>query len=461
MKTYDAVVVGAGMAGSTAALRLTQLGQDVALLDAAEDPSAGGNTALSGGGLHIARLSLDSKPARLLRRMVYAPSGNLREDLAEALAENAARAFTWLLDQGAEFEPESPGDIAYHFAPHRHLDDVHAWPGRGPQRVLQLLQQRFRDAGGEVISGTRARGLTRLPDGRLELTSETGATLRAKSVVLCDGGFQANLELRRRFYGPSSDKIFLRGNVYGRGDGLLMGESLGAKLSNTEWFYGHCLHRDVLHNDRLWPWPGLDELLTDGGILVDVHGHRLTDEGLGGPHAGNVVTRLDDPLSTFVVLDEELWAQSDEVVWGHLATNTELTARGATIHRGANAAAVAAEAGIDPVELDKTVAEYNAAVEAGTADELPTPRTGKSSPLGGGFIAVPLIPGITHSMGGLVITPGGQVVDTSDEPIPGLYAAGPTGTGPHGAYFGGLATALVQALLAAESITSVRQPENA
>jgi fumarate reductase flavoprotein subunit len=148
-------------------------------------------------------------------------------------------------------------------------------------------------------------------------------------------------------------------------------------------------------------------------------------------------------------------------VWGHLATNTELTARGATIYRGADAAAVAAESGIDPVMLGKTIAEYNAAVEAGTAAELPVPRTGKSKPLSGGLLAVPLIPGITHSMGGLVITPGGQVVDTSDEPIPGLFAAGPTAAGPHGAYFGGLATALIQALLAAESITSVRQPGNA
>jgi glycine/D-amino acid oxidase-like deaminating enzyme len=79
VKSHDAVVVGAGMAGSAAALRLAQLGQDAALLDAAADPSAGGNTALSGGGLHIARLSLDSKPARLLRRisLAVAPTNDI------------------------------------------------------------------------------------------------------------------------------------------------------------------------------------------------------------------------------------------------------------------------------------------------------------------------------------------------------------------------------------------------
>jgi fumarate reductase flavoprotein subunit len=454
LKTYDVVVVGAGISGSVAALRLAQGRRSVALLDAADDPSAGGNTALSGGGLHIARLSLDAKPARLLRRMLYAPAGVVREELAEAMANNAARAFAWLIDQGAQFEPESPGDIAYHFAPHRHLDNVHAWPDRGPQRILQLLQERCRAAGGKVLGGVRARELTREPGGELTVVTEEGNRVSADAVVLADGGFQANVELRRRFLGPSSDQIFLRANTYGRGDGLLMAESLGAQLSNTELFYGHCLHRDVVHNDRLWPWPALDELLTDGGILVDRLGHRITDEGLGGPAAANVVARLADPLSTFVIVDERLWQHADEVVWGHLATNRELTARGATILRGADAPDLADDAGIDPAGLQATMVEYNRALEADKGASLPVPRTGSSAPLTGELLALPLIPGITHSLGGAVVDRCGEVLDTNNEPIPGLYAAGPTGTGPHGAYFGGLATGLIQGMLAAETITA-------
>jgi predicted lipid-binding transport protein (Tim44 family) len=45
-------------------------------------------------------------------------------------------------------------------------------------------------------------------------------------------------------------------------------------------------------------------------------------------------------------------------------------------------------------------------------------------------------------------------LDANNAPSPGLYAAGPTGTGPHGAYFGGLATGLIQGMLAAESINA-------
>jgi FAD binding domain len=72
----------------------------------------------------------------------------------------------------------------------------------------------------------------------------------------------------------------------------------------------------------------------------------------------------------------------------------------------------------------------------------------------GELLALPLIPGITHSLGGAVVDRRGQVLDTDNEPISGLYGAGPTGTGPHGAYFGGLATGLIQGMLAAETITA-------
>jgi fumarate reductase flavoprotein subunit len=237
-----------------------------------------------------------------------------------------------------------------------------------------------------------------------------------------------------------------------------MAQAVGAATSNLGFFYGHCLHGDVISNDRLWPWPALDEILTDGGILVDRAGRRLTDEGEGGVAAANVVARLDDPRSTFVVLDERLWADADELVWGHLSTNPELERRGATIHWGDDAAAVASVAGIDPEALTGTIVDYNRAVESGTADSLVIPRTGKFAPLSGRLLAMPIIPGISHTSGGLVIDTRTRVLDHNGDPIPGLFAAGQTAAGPHAGYFGGLANALVQGLIAAESRSATSRP---
>jgi predicted oxidoreductase len=58
-------------------------------------------------------------------------------------------------------------------------------------------------------------------------------------------------------------------------------------------------------------------------------------------------------------------------------------------------------------------------------------------------------------MGGIVVDSDGRVLDTSNKPIPGLYAAGSTvgglDGGPHAGYVGGLVKAAI-GLRAAESI---------
>jgi succinate dehydrogenase/fumarate reductase flavoprotein subunit len=129
------------------------------LLDVEDDPSAGGNSAIGGGGVHISRLSLDSDPARLKRRIMYAPFGNVREDIADLIATNAGRAYSWLLGHGVEFEKEAPGDIKAMLAPLRDLADAHAWRDRGPHRMMQRLQEAFVSGGGTIRSSTRAREL--------------------------------------------------------------------------------------------------------------------------------------------------------------------------------------------------------------------------------------------------------------------------------------------------------------
>src|SRR5882757_2297413 len=96
---FDVIVVGAGLAGSCAALRAAELGCRVALLDAGPDPSGAGNTALSGGGLHLAHRSLHDDPLILrdaIRREAWA---DVDDELVDALAANAGRARTWLVGQ--------------------------------------------------------------------------------------------------------------------------------------------------------------------------------------------------------------------------------------------------------------------------------------------------------------------------------------------------------------------------
>ena len=190
--------------------------------------------------------------------------------------------------------------------------------------------------GGRVCARTRVRELIRGPRGDIAgAITDDGRSIAAGSVVLCDGGFHANAECARGSW-PAGDRLFVRGTVSGQGDALLMAEAAGARLVNMSAFYGRCLHRDAISNDRLWPMPFLDDLLLDG-LLVDASGGRLVDEGLGGIAAANAIAKTADPLGTWIVLDEGAW-QSAYGRSGFAAAPAESASRPRTRRSSAAAA---------------------------------------------------------------------------------------------------------------------------
>ena len=87
---------------------------------------------------------------------------------------------------------------------------------------------------------------------------------------------------------------------------------------------------------------------------------------------------------------------------------------------------------VDPATLTKTMEIWNGYVEAKKDPDFD--RTSFTEPLSKApFYAIKLSPGIHHTMGGLVINTVSQVLNESNEPISGLYAAGEVTGGVHGA----------------------------
>ena len=445
------------MTGSVTACFAAELGCRVLLLDAAEDSTAGGNTTLSGGAFHLARTRYDADPA-VLREKLLMRAILPRIELIDVIANTAGEGLAWVIEQGLEFLSTVPGDLEFMLAPLRDLGDVHAWRDRGPQVALRTLQAKLRSHGGEILAGTRAVELARGPAGEIAgVVTEDGRTLPAGAVMLADGGFQANLELRRRFIAPNADRMFLRGAPNSIGNGLMMAESAGAKLLNTEWFYGHILHRDVLHNDRLWPWPGLDELLPFGGILVDAHGRRFVDEGRRPSILVNAIGRSEDPRATTLILDQQMWdASAGEQIYGHRAANPELVERGGQLFRADTVDDLASQARIDADGLRRTLTYHDTAARAGMAGNLPIPRSGTARPFEPPFIAIPAVAGISHTMGGAMVDEHLHVLDHDENPIAGLYAAGPGTAGPTVGYHGGFSASVTLGRQAARTIAAER-----
>jgi fumarate reductase flavoprotein subunit len=461
-KNQRVVVIGAGLAGSTAALRAAQLGCEVTLIDSAPDATAGGNTAMSGGGVHVTHQDLRSDPGVLRNSVLGRGWGHTRLPLVDAFVSNAPHAHRWLTETGVRFQSKDVGRLTDPIPadtildPKRDMGDVHAWPDRGPQQALRTIQDTLRRAGGRVCESTSAVALSRDSGGRIDgVVVDRPGTIHARSVLLADGGFQANHSLRRRFIGPRADRLFMRGATSGRGAGLLMAEEVGARIANPQWFYGHVLHRDVLDNDRLWPWPSLDGMLLKGGILVDARGQRFTDEGRGGIHIANALGWSDDPAGAWVIANSTVWGKCGALVsTDPVPSNPGLEERGARIIRTDTVELLAAETGIDPHRLAETLTTYNAAAAAGRTGELPVLRSRNALVLDGELLAFPVVAGITFTMGGVSNDADARVLDADATPIPGLLAAGGTAAGPTAGYIGGLATALTFGYIAGTTLAA-------
>jgi len=461
---FDAVVIGSGLAGSVAALRAQQLGCRTLLADKAPDGTAAGNTRLSGGALHAAGLFLDEGAAKIAARIDAVTEGQAQPRLRDAFAAAAGRALRWLLGWGASFEPRDPRSGFRLLAPWRDLGDVDAWPDRGPQRTLTLLQRQFRRHGGVIACGGGVDRLLASPDagtcGAVVSYRCRRYPVRATSVILCDGGFQANDTLVNRFIGRRASRIKLRASPSGQGDALRMASAFGAATTKMPYFYGHLLHRDALGDDRLWPFPTFDSLLP-GAAVVTGAGRRLLDEGRGGIAAANALARSEDPTGAWLVLDAEAWQRALLAEQAHRDQRNVPTPvltmreRRGRIAEGDSPVLVGQAMGVDAETLTREIADLNAAIASQQAASLPVPRTQATQLVASApFRAIPLTPGITFTMGGLHIDDRARVLDLQDEPIRGLLAAGGSAGGLQGCdtggYVGGLSPALVFGLLAGE-----------
>lgn len=457
----DVIVVGGGLAGSTAAVRAAELGLSVLLVEKGEGDRYPCNTRQSGGVFHIAMNEVKAPAERLRGVIEKATDGFADRAQATTMAEGAGALVDWLRAQGGLFIRGPAAWQSHILAPPRPIAAGVDWMGRGPDVLLRKIAERLAALGGRRLLGTSASELIVEADAVAGVVVRQGAeTLRlaARAVILADGGFQSNLDMLRKHIAPAPERLKQRGGATGTGTGIAMASAVGADLVGMDRFYGHLLCRDAMTSDKFWPYPELDALGT-AGIVVDQSGRRVTDEGVGGVALANALARMADPLAFTVVFDRKIWDGPGKSA--RIPANPTLERAGATIHRAGDIAALAKAAGIDAAGLAETIAAYNSAVAGGTTAALTPARSTTIAPMaieGGPFMAIPLAVGITYTMGGMRIDGRSRVLRPDGAAIAGLYAAGATTGGleggPRSTYLGGLVKAGTQALAAAADIAA-------
>lgn len=460
---HEVIVIGGGIAGMVAANRAAELGQRVVVLEKSTEEQYICNSRITYGTFHINFTSPEANEDELVRKVEAVTEGYARADLSRAVAKAGRRLMQWLRDEGIELT--DLGQYHTHvLSPVQRSGAGLKWDGFAGDLALKRLEANLKKRGGQILRGSKAVSLKLNADGiGVEIAQSTGmATLHAKSVVVADGGFQANRDMVRAHISPAPEKLVQRHGGTATGDGLRMAQSLGAAVtSELGNFYGHLHVREAIDNAQLWPRPQADDVAA-AGIVIDAQGRRVADEGYGGIYLSNAIARLPDPLGTTIIFDQAIW--DGPPGRGHVQPPNPLVVEaGGTLHRADSIAELAGLIGVPPQQLQNIVAEYNNAIDAGTLQQLSPPRRNdpvKAWPIRvAPFYAMPISTAITNTMGGIVVDAEARVLDMTGLPIPGLYAAGSTvggiDGGPHSGYFGGLIKATI-GLLAAETIAATR-----
>ena len=301
----DVLVVGAGLAGFTAAVRASEQGAKVLLIDKSHGELGDGNVLMASGSLRAGGKSPKTAAAELYDFVMSEGVGY--PDLVKAWSETCGRAIGWLQTVGVEIEETAPGRIWLNQKSEISYGPVYKKDVGG--RALTSLKKQFLNLGGSYLNGSEGVRLI-VENGRVTglIAKQNGAEieLRAGATILATGGFSANPELVKKYIGAHADQCKLRGSKQDTGDGLRMALAVGAKTVNLQYFYGHLIARKALTDDRFWPYPRLDSFV-DEGMLVDRNGNRFVDEGRGDVAVANELARTNDVTGAALIFDFTTW----------------------------------------------------------------------------------------------------------------------------------------------------------
>jgi tricarballylate dehydrogenase len=456
--SYDVVVVGGGNAGHTAALSAAERGRRVLLLEKGTRGEHGGNSYYTAGAMRVTHGDVDTVRDLIdederLDDTVLPPytaeefhadmarvTGGVNDaELTEVLVAESEPVMRWLKQHGLRFRlmyerQAYVAEIGPYTGRHVFWGGLAIGSTGGGKGLIEQHKAAAARAGVEVRYGCAGTGLV-VEDGRVVgvryKQDGAEAELRADSVILAAGGFEASAELRRRHLGEGWQRAKVRGTPLNTGDMLQAALEVGAQAYG-DWSTCHSVAWDAEAGDE-----GDRELTNQYtrsgyplGIMVNKEGRRFLDEG------------ADFRNYTYAKYGRQILAQTDGVAYQlfdatsrSMLRTEEYDAPGATVVTADSLADLAGKLGLDQETLTATVTEFNtsidrsvpfdAALKDGRRADVDPPKSNWALPLETApFYAFAVTCGITFTFGGLRAETHGRVLTESGTPIAGLFVCG-------------------------------------
>lgn len=416
---FDLVVIGAGCAGMTAALEAADLGAKVVLLEKMSAPF--GNTIYAGGHFNATNTFVQKENGftdtleSFYDDMMAVSQGRGDPKLTRIYCEKSADCIDWLTKRcgikwGKMVKEVWPATVRGH---------VVAGPQKpgGAQLTSQMLAEVKKHKNITLMTNTKAIELLKTPvlacTGVRAVSKTEGAVeLHAKAgVVIATGGFHANKEMVCKYMGGGVAWMPLRGSAY------MMGEN----ITLTKPFFPNYVNMDQFHGGPIGVNQANPSTMVNYGVIVNKAGHRIIDEEKTYVAIAKELPSITKDNLAFIIIDSQV------VDIETVATRIKRYEKAkAPIAKGNTIAELAKSMGVNEKTLVRTVEDYNVAVKAKKADQLTPPNTLEAPRLieKGPFMAFAFQGGMTATFGGPKIGSNGEVLNTENQPIPGLFACG-------------------------------------
>ncbi len=344
--------------------------------------------------------------------------GQTDEDLARLMITESKEILTWIVEQGVRLQPSLGGTLS--------LGRTNSFFLGGGRAMLNALYLTAEQLGVEVRYDAEVLDLD-IEDGMfLSATLKQGdarVSVRAATLVAAAGGFEANIEWLKQYWGEAADNFLIRGTPYNRGAILKM---------------------------------LLDKGVREVGDPTQCHAVAI--DARAPKFDGGIITRLDWVVFGIVVNrdaerfydeGEDIWPKR-YAIWGRLVAaqpgqiayiifdasvrNSFMPSLFPPIEAG-SIAELAGKLELDPAALEKTIADFNAAVRPGTFDHtilddcrtegLTPPKTHwarkiETAP----YLAYPVRPGITFTYLGTRVNRESRMLMADGKPSANMFAAG-------------------------------------